>query len=175
MTATPFAVRRLVPADADLYRDIRLEALRTSPEAFGSTLEAEGGQPPAWFADRLGSSQVLGAFRSAELVGIAGFQLQRGQKRAHKGTLWGMYVRPGARAAGVGRLLVEAVVALARAEAELIQLSVASDNAPALRLYRSLGFKPYGLEKDALKQDGRYWDEVLMVKDLRAPPHDDVR
>jgi hypothetical protein len=31
-----------------------------------------------------------------------------------------------------------------------------------------LGFVEYGLEKKALKQDGRFYDEVLMAKDLMA-------
>jgi len=49
---------------------------------------------------------------------------------------------------------------------ELIQLTVASDNKQAWQLYASLGFLAYGIEKNALKQDGRYYDEVLMAKDL---------
>ena len=48
----------------------------------------------------------------------------------------------------------------------LIQLTVVRDNARARSLYASLGFLEYGLEKYALKQDGRYYDEVLMAKDL---------
>jgi len=49
---------------------------------------------------------------------------------------------------------------------ELIQLAVVSDNEQARRLYERLGFLEYGLEKKSLKQDGRYYDEVLMAKDL---------
>ena len=40
------------------------------------------------------------------------------------------------------------------------------DNEQARRLYASPDFLYYGLEKNALKQDGRYYDEVLMAKDL---------
>jgi ribosomal protein S18 acetylase RimI-like enzyme len=91
-------------------------------------------------SERLGGSTVLGAFRDAELVGIAGFAVQQGQKRAHKGVLWGMYVRPAARKAAVGRRLVEAVCNLARQQVELIQLTVVRDNEQARGLYASLGF-----------------------------------
>ena len=163
-------IRRLLPDDAVLYRGIRLEALQASPEAFGSTFEVENAQPLSWFSDRLGSSTVLGAFRDAELVGMAGFAAQQGPKRAHKGILWGMYVRPDARKAGLGRRLVEAVIDHARAYVEVIQLSVISDNQPARRLYGSLGFVEYGLERDSLKQNGRYYDEILMALDLRPAP-----
>jgi RimJ/RimL family protein N-acetyltransferase len=48
--------------------------------------------------------------------------------------------------------------------AELIQLSVVSDNIGAQRLYAAAGFQPYGVEFRSLKVDGRYLDEVLMVK-----------
>ena len=34
-------IRRLLPKDAELYRELRLEALRRSPEAFSSTFETE--------------------------------------------------------------------------------------------------------------------------------------
>jgi RimJ/RimL family protein N-acetyltransferase len=44
--------------------------------------------------------------------------------------------------------------------------TVVSGNKPAQRLYDSLGFIEYGIEKNSLKQDGRYWDEVLMAKSL---------
>jgi ribosomal protein S18 acetylase RimI-like enzyme len=159
-------IRRLAQTDAVLYRGIRLEALQANPEAFGSTFEVENAQPLSWFSDRLGGSTVLGAFRNAELVAIAGFAVQQGQKEAHKGILWGMYVRHAARKASVGRRLVEAICNLARQQVELIQLSVVRDNEQARSLYGRLGFLEYGVEKNALKQGGRYHDEVLMAKDL---------
>ncbi|HEY4406959.1 MAG TPA: GNAT family N-acetyltransferase [Xanthobacteraceae bacterium] len=166
MSTTDVDIRRLTQADAALYRDIRLEALSANPEAFGSTFEAENAQPLSAFATTLGNAAVLGAFRDATLVAIAGFAVQHGQKMAHKGVIWGMYVKPGARRARIGRQLVEAILDLARQRVELIQLTVVKNNEPARRLYASLGFLEYGMEKKALKQDGRYYDEILMAKDL---------
>jgi len=169
MNTRDIAIRRLAqgdPTDLADYRDIRLEALRDSPEAFGSSFEAENAQPLNWFADRLGSATVLGAFYGSDVVGIAGFAIQQGQKRAHKGLLWGMYVRPAARKSGVGRQLIEAILEIARQQVELIQLTVVRDNERARKLYASLGFIEYGLEKNALKQNGRYYDEFLMARAL---------
>jgi RimJ/RimL family protein N-acetyltransferase len=169
MPAARIEIRRLTQADAAdavLYRDIRLEALRVHPEAFGSTLEAEAAQPLNWFSDRLGSSTMLGGFRDAELVAVAGFAIPQGRKQAHKGMIWGMYVRPDARRTGIGRRLIEAILDLARHRVELIQLTVVADNEQARRLYASVGFLEYGIERNSLKQDGRYYDEILMAKDL---------
>jgi RimJ/RimL family protein N-acetyltransferase len=109
---------------------------------------------------------VFGAFRSTEIVGMAGFMVREGAKDAHKGMLWGMYVRAGSRNAGVGRRLATAVIDFAREQVELLQLAVVRDNEPARRLYASLGFVEYGIERKALKQNGHYYDEILMAKDL---------
>ena len=141
MSTDGLEIRRLTqedPTDAVLYRGIRLEALQVNPEAFGSTFEIENAQPLSCFSDRLDGSTMLGTFRNAELVAIASFAVQHGQKRAHKGILWGMYVRPAARKASIGRRLVEAICNLARQHVELIQLTVVRDNEQARSLYMRL-------------------------------------
>jgi len=156
-------IRLLTPADAALYRAIRLEALANNPEAFTSTLEREQDKPLAWFEARLAISDVFGALIADELVGIAGFRREDGAKTAHKGVLWGMYVRRKARKSGVGRLLVDAVAAHAAERVEQLQLVVVSDNTAALRLYTAAGFVEYGRGVKALKWGGRYYDEILMA------------
>jgi RimJ/RimL family protein N-acetyltransferase len=159
-------IRALAPADAAAFRAVRLAGLKDSPEAFGCTFEAEVAKPLAWFFNRLAASQIFGAFRRGEIVGIAGFAVRSGEKEAHKGLLWGMYVQPAARGAGIARRLVEAVLDHARSRVELIQLSVVVGNEPARRLYAGFGFVEYGIERNSLKFGGRYYDEILMAKQL---------
>ena len=158
-----WAIRVLGVEDAVLYRDIRLEALRLSPEAFGSTYEAEAARPLEFFAGRLSNATVFGAFIGESLFGIAGFRQRDGLKDQHKGELLGMYVRPAARGSGLGTRLIAAVLGHARGRVEQLQLAVVADNEAAYRLYAAAGFVQYGLERNALKQDGRYWDEILMA------------
>jgi ribosomal protein S18 acetylase RimI-like enzyme len=176
MKTAAIDLRRLAPDDAALYRDIRLEALADSPDAFASTLEVEQERPFEWFETGIANNFVLGAFDGPHLAGVAGFYVQPGPKHAHKGMLWGMYVRPEYRSAGIGRMLVEAIIDHAREHVEILQLFVVSDNLPARRLYASLGFVEYGLEYHATKYQGRYHDDVLMalpfVAETDAPaPH----
>jgi ribosomal protein S18 acetylase RimI-like enzyme len=161
MASAGIELRRLASADASLFREIRLEGLERDPDAFSSTLELETAQPLSFFEQRLGNSAVFGAFRGPELLAVAGFRIQPGPKHGHKGLLWGMYVRPEARQTGIGRQLVQAVIAHARGQVELLQLTVISDNQPARRLYASLGIEPR-----AAKYRGRYHDDVLMAKML---------
>jgi ribosomal protein S18 acetylase RimI-like enzyme len=165
-TAAPIELRRLSSDDATLFREIRLEGLERDPDAFSSTFEIECAQPLSFFAERIGRSTVFGAFRGSELLGVAGFVVQPGAKHAHKGLLWGMYVRPQARQAGIGRKLVEAVIEHARHHVELIQLSVIKENEAARRLYASLGFEEYGIDRRGAKYRGEYHDDVLMAKML---------
>ena len=159
-----FMIRPLRADEVALYREVRLEALRAHPEAFSASFENEAAQPLTFFTGRLTGGVIFGGFRDQALLGVVGFMIQVGAKREHKGMLWGMYVRPEARRTGLARGLVEALLDHARDRVELVQLSVTADNLNASRLYASLGFEPYGIEKQALKVDGRYLDEVLMAK-----------
>jgi RimJ/RimL family protein N-acetyltransferase len=56
----------------------------------------------------------------------------------------------------------------------VVQLTVVAGNETARRLYAGLGFEEYGLEKKALKLGDRYFDEILMAKDLGPSRRVDV-
>jgi RimJ/RimL family protein N-acetyltransferase len=160
-------LRPLGRGDAEAYREIRLEALSRHPDAFGAAFEDERERTVEQFAERLGQpppATVFGGFDGDRLVGTAGFYAHTGLKVRHGGVLWGMYVRPAWRGSGLAERLVRAVIGHARAqEIEVLELTVARDNPAAFTLYDRLGFAPYGVREEALKVDGRYVAEVLMV------------
>lgn len=166
MSINAITLRQLAPADAADYRAIRLTALKDSPEAFGSTYEAEAGLSMEAFAERLATTTVLGAYDGARIVGMVGFKQQTITKLAHKGFVWGFYVAHEARGRGVGTALVDGIVAAATGVVEQLTLSVVHGNAAALALYERCGFETYGVEPRALKSAGGYADETLMVRFL---------
>jgi ribosomal protein S18 acetylase RimI-like enzyme len=166
MSPSEIHIRQLLPTDAESFRELRLEGLRLNPEAFGSTYDFEKDQPLDRYTGWLTNSTVFGAYQNSHLIGTANFTQLSGQKDSHKGLLRAMYVRPAARRSGAGRQLVQAIIDHARPKVEQLQLSVVSTNQPALCLYQSLGFRQYGLEKNALKHNGLYSDEILMSLDL---------
>lgn len=170
MSANSIQIRQLTPADAEAFRELRLEGLRLNPEAFGSTYEFEKDQPLEKYSGWLTSSTIFGAYQNSHLIGTASFTQLSGLKDSHKGLLRAMYVRPAARRSGAGRQLVQAIIDHARQKVEQLQLAVVSTNQPALRLYQSLGFQQYGLERNALKHNGLYSDEILMSLDLLSLP-----
>jgi|SRR5579863_3616881 len=159
-----FALRRLVRGDAEAYRRIRLEALAQHPEAFGASFEDEAAQPLISYERRILMSEVFGGFAGGELAGIARFSIEPGTKRRHIGVLTGMYVREVARGTGLASALVEQVIAAGEGRVERLNLTVTASNMRALRLYQRHGFSIYATEGNALKVDGRYFDEHLMTR-----------
>jgi len=161
-------VRRLAADDVADYRELRLEGLKSHPEAFGALWEDESARPAPWWTARLETSTVFGGWiDESPLLGVAGFDVNGAAKRRHKGILWGMYVRPQGRGSELAASLVQRVIAHARTLVEEINLTVVASNAAALRLYGKAGFEQYGLERRALKIGDAYYDEVFMALPLR--------
>ena len=139
-------VRRIGAGEGPQLRDIRLRALRDAPAAFASTYDEEAARPAeAWSAAAAGRSTGAGdatfvAVLDGLWVGLVG---------GYRDTRWpgavqlvSMWTAPEVRRAGVGRALVEAVVAWAEdTGADRVDLWVTAGNEPAYRLYESLGFR----------------------------------
>jgi len=153
----------LASKDAAAFRQLRLDGLERHPEAFAASYEEEAALPLAEIARRLAEAPVLGAFVDGRLAGMAGLRIPGPAKKRHKGVLWGVYVCPDVRRAGLGTALVGAVIAQARGRVEQLHTTVVVDNAQARRLYRKLGFRPYGLEPRALEVAERYYDQELLA------------
>jgi RimJ/RimL family protein N-acetyltransferase len=166
----PITLRRLKADDVASYREIRLEGLKNHPEAFSASWEDEAGRPASWWMERLQTNAVFGAsIDHSSLLGVAGLRLHDWAKLRHKAILWGVYIRPQARRTGLAASLVRQIVEQARPLVEEIGVTVVASNTVACRLYSAAGFKPYGLERRALKIGHEYYDEVLMALPLQQP------
>lgn len=155
-------LRQLTSADAIAFQALRLTGLRERPDAFTASWEEEAEQPLSWFADTLRDGHVVGCEMGGNLVGMAGFVRGDRLKTKHRGTLWGVYVGREARGHGVGVALVQKIIQHAKTVVEELNLTVASHNHSALKLYESMGFVRTGIEPHALKIDRLYVDEVTM-------------
>jgi ribosomal protein S18 acetylase RimI-like enzyme len=163
----PMIIRPLAAADGASYRHLRLEALERHPQAFWEGHAELSRDNVATVAERLAAlappEAIFGAFVDAALVGSIGLGVERRAKVRHKGVIWGVYVTQAARRNGIARALVAHVLDHARQHVALVQLAVAVDNHAARRLYRQAGFETFGVERDALRVDGRSYDEELMA------------
>ncbi len=165
-------IRRLGPEDAEAFRALRLTALTSAPAAFASSPEEERALSIDTIRSRLaptGPNAAFGAFAGHDLVGMAGFVLNEKIKQRHKGTLVGVFVLPQWQRRGLGAALVRSVIAHAAEHARLIQAHVVMSNDAARRMYRALGFLPFGIERKALCVDGVFHDEELIALELPVP------
>ena len=106
-------IRCLTSDDAAAYWKLRLEALQSDPEAFGSSAEEHQSLSLEEVRCRLGSGEggffVADAIDDGRLLGMAGFAREKSPKKRHKGWGWGVYVTPERRGAGLGRRIMEAL------------------------------------------------------------------
>ena len=159
--------RRLQPADAEVFQKLRVSGLAESPNAFISTPAEDLRLPMATVEERLRvdrDSAVFGAWRDANLLGIAAIRREPKARLQHKASLWGVYVAPDIRGMGAGRELVRLCLAFAREMGvRQVNLGVNESNAAALRLYESLGFRTFGREECFMCVDGQWQHELHMV------------
>jgi RimJ/RimL family protein N-acetyltransferase len=171
---TQLEIRPLTEADAQEWRELRLRMLRDHPDVFGSSYEEFTQQPLEEIARRMRERNVppdnvlFGAFEEGRLIGSTGLHREDGAKDRHKAMIWGVYSALEARGRGVGRALMNTAIARARATpgVERLTLSVATHNTAARALYISLGFRPWGVERHALKLPDRYIDEEYFALEL---------
>lgn len=152
-------IRLLTTADVDQYVKIRLQALQESPAAFATSFEEEKYTALQKYEVRFQSPS------GGNLVGVVTLIREERIKTRHRANIVAMYVAPERRGSGVGKALIGTAIEQAQQleGIEQIYLSVVTNNKQARKLYTSLGFVPYSLEKHALKLDGTYYDEEHMV------------
>lgn len=160
-------IQKLTVEDVEAYRDIRLEMLKDTPEAFGESHEESSRQTLGFFKERLVNSAIFGAFEESRLVGSAGYFIQKGLKSCHKAFLWGVYVKPENRGHGISYDLTMAVLENLPENIELIQAAFVKGNLAAEKTYRKAGFQDWGIEEKALKVNGKLYDEIHMVHFLK--------
>lgn len=163
-------IRQLNPNDSAIYKTLRLEALINSPEAFSSSFEEEENDSLEKYEIRFKgtSSFTYGAFKQEQLLGTVTLLLETKKKLLHRATIVAMYVTPEARGMGVGKSLMLQAIQKAKeiGHVKQVYLVVTSTNEPAKGLYTSLGFKTYGIDKEALKIGDVFFDDELMVLNL---------
>jgi ribosomal protein S18 acetylase RimI-like enzyme len=147
VTGVAVEIRRVRNDDWRVLRGVRLAALADAPDAFGSTHAQALERPDAWWiewcarsADSDTQAMVL-AWDGATPLGMAGAYLDDDGGW----NVISMWVDPAARGRGVGRVLLDQVVAFAREHgADEVVLGVSDGNEAARTLYETYGFADNG-------------------------------
>ncbi|WP_151525704.1 GNAT family N-acetyltransferase [Serinicoccus kebangsaanensis] len=136
-------VRVLDPDEWPSYKDVRLRALRESPEAFVASAEEEAAFPDSRWQERMERSRRVLAADGEEVVGVVSVGTGHRTNIPGAGELFGLWVAPSRRGTGVARRLLEKAAKVGR-EVGLKQLVywVGTDNGRAVAFASSFGFRP---------------------------------
>ncbi len=106
------------------------------------------------------------------VVGSAGLHPASAHLRRRHAMLLGMAVLPEAQGRGVGSALMVALCDYADRWAGVLrlELSVYTDNARALALYRKFDFEIEGTQRGYALRDGAYADSYMMARFHPKPP-----
>ena len=171
MITTPRGIVKIRSAQevsAQAFRDLRLEAVRNHPEAFGADFDTENGPPATFWEERLhapgSEGTIYFATQNDRFIGMCGILRRNSPKIKHSAIIWGVYVQAEWRGLKIAERLIASCIEWARAQGiKIVKLAVVNTNAAAIRCYASCGFKVYGVEPQALFYDAVMYDELLMA------------
>ncbi len=140
----PVIIRRLNPGEAALYRSVRLESLKESPEAFASTYEAALERSEESWSQQAdnsstGSDRATFIILADHPVGVAA--LYRNPEKPDEGEMIQVWVSPEHRGGPLAGELMSALFQWAsQNDFRIIMAEVTPDNSRALRFYEKHGF-----------------------------------
>ncbi len=158
-------IRLLGPEDVEIFRRIRLEALRAEPDSFASSaVDWEKLSDDEW-RQRITAGAVFVAFRDGDPVGIMGLLRERASKMAHRATVVMVYMRESLRGSGLAKMLLERLIEHARSQGiRQLELSVSAENAKAIGFYSRQDFVKVGRIPGGCIRNGREVDDLIMVR-----------
>ncbi len=159
--------RVLTPADQPQWRRVRLEALKTFPQAFLTTADEQRRRAASDDRAQLAQGRWRGLFQGDELIGIGALIPMIYAAAAHRFEIGALYVREPFWGTEAAQSFLTALEAEAQQKDVLqLELSVAANNPRAIRFYERNGYKRYGTQPRAILVDGEGQDDFFYVKML---------
>jgi ribosomal protein S18 acetylase RimI-like enzyme len=171
-----YTIRRLNIGEADLYRSVRLESLRESPEAFASSYESALSRThESWLAQAdasaAGRDRATFVVLEGQAIGLAA--LYRNDDLSNEGELIQVWVSPGSRGGKVATDLMDTVFHWAASNGfGMIRAEVTSNNSRALRFYENYGFVRTNPDKSP--DESSYILTMKVEQPDGAPNHSDA-
>lgn len=167
-------IAKLTPDNVASYRQLRLLALQTDPDAYFAIYDQVAHYSESYFHSELVSSpdSVFGYYgyfdADGTLLAYCYVQESYFLKTKHSVELLNLYVHPSVRNQGIASTLLSEVIKKIRNKKtiEIIFLTVIKGNNKAISLYTKLGFVSYAVKERSLKYHDRYFDEVFMRLDF---------
>jgi RimJ/RimL family protein N-acetyltransferase len=162
-----YTIRQFTTADWQLYKAIRLEALRSEPGVFASSYDQQSEHPDEYWHGRLASKSCayFGLFADGELVGMTGVMCDEGN--INEAELIASYIRPEHRENKLSRLFYQARIEWARATGiERLIISHRESNISSRQANQHFGFqfthRVLRHWHDGMWEDNLYYELVLL-------------
>ena len=164
-------IRHAAETDTEAFRNLRLEALKEHPIAFGQDYDENILRPQSYWESVLKTNDQEQALYFAEyngqLIGMTGIYRRLSRKNMHSAGIWGVYVQSEWRGRHIAEALINSCLLWARQlNIVIAKLAVTATNQPAIHCYKRCGFSIYGKEPQAIYYDGTYYEEYLMSIEL---------
>lgn len=153
------SIEDAVAADVPAIAAILNQAIRDTTAAWHETPRSES-EIEAWLAARQASYPVLAARDASQLLGYASYGPFRPYSGYRLTAELSIYVRADKRGQGIGKALMAALIARARAQGLHALLGgVDADNETSIALHKAFGFS----ETARMPQVGRKFDRWLTL------------
>lgn len=141
------SIQSLIPEKITDFKELRLQALRDTPNAFAGTYEIESKfteeEWKTWVKQLTSSGEIFLAQKGNQKVGMIFCYVKKEfEKTAGIGSIW---VKPNYRGQGIARGLFQSAFDWARKkELNEVRLGNSEGNIAAQKLYQSVGFSYTG-------------------------------
>jgi L-amino acid N-acyltransferase YncA len=162
----PVIVRTASPGDLEAITGIYNDAVLTTTATFDTETRTAPDQL-AWFQSHGGRFAILVAEADGMVVGWTSLSRWSDRPAYDDTAETSVYVRKDYRRRGIGRLLEEAIIELAKDfRFHTLIARIAGESTGSLRLHESLGFVPVGTMKEVGRKFGRLLDVHVLQKML---------
>lgn len=165
-------IRTATPADAPAIAAIYNHAVQHTTAIWNDiTVDAEN--RVHWMQDRLTTGMPVFVWDQEGVLGYASYGPWRPHDGYRQTVEHSVYVAPQAQGAGIGRALMEALIARARANGLHVMVAgIDAQNAGSIALHERLGFTQTALMPQVGQKFGRWLDLAFMqlVLDERPAP-----
>ncbi len=157
------SLKQIGENDWQMFRKIRLKALLTDPQVFGSHYDREKTYSGQDWKEWVGAKNqaIFFIYDGEKLIGMTGIYIPQDTVEKSKAVLWGSWLEPAYRRQGISKLMYQARLEWARSQPEIksIQVSHRESNLASKFANQKHGFK-------LVKEEEKEWHDGIEEKDV---------
>jgi ribosomal protein S18 acetylase RimI-like enzyme len=160
-------ITKLDPKDWQQFKDIRLQALSSDPDAFESTYTETLALPDDYWMSRLQDTEWICLFAEdhKQIIGMIAAHIKPKDNTAN---IYSVYLHKAYRGIGIGKKMMHAILDEVEKHTAIrkVQLSILANNNKLLEYYESLGFIEIAKKEDEIEREDGFVDELILEKFL---------